>query len=89
MTKRSRISLIMVIIGPGHLELFAFELEKIAEFDFVYTQKSTNINQSVPNLVKMYVTIRSWMSYTTDLIRIEHLQISALELENCYKKLRL
>ena len=45
-----------------HLELFALDLEKIAESDFVYTLASTNINQSAPNLVKMYVTIRSQMS---------------------------
>ena len=36
---------------------------KIAESDFVYTLASTNINQSAPNLVKMYVTIRSRMSW--------------------------
>ena len=82
MTNRSRISLIMgILIGLELLELFALELEKIVEFDFVYTLASTNINQSAPNLVKMYVTIRSWVSYTMDLIRTEHLELSALELE--------
>ena len=81
MTNRSQIRLIMGIIRPEHSELFALELEKIAEFDFVYTLASTNINQSSPNLVEMYVTIRSWMSYTIDLIRIEHLELSSLELE--------
>ena len=70
----------MDIIGLEHSELFALVLEKNAEFDFVYTQASTNINQSAPNLVKMYVTIRSQMSYTMDLIRTEHLELSALEL---------
>ena len=69
------------IIGPEHSALFALELEKIAEFDFVYTLASTNINESAPNLVEMYVTIRSQMSYTTDLIRTEHLQLFALDLE--------
>ena len=49
-----------------HLELFALDLEKIAESDFVYTLASTNINQSAPNLVKMYVTIRSQMSLIMD-----------------------
>ena len=73
MNNRSQISLIMGIIGPEHLELFALELEKIAEFDFVYTLASTNINQSAPNLVKMNVTIRSRISYTMDLSRTEHL----------------
>ena len=57
-----RMSLIMGQIEPEHLELFALEFGKIAESDLVYTLASTNINQWAPNLVKMYVTIRSWMS---------------------------
>ena len=44
---------------PDHLELFALEFGKIAESDFVYTLASTNIDQSAPNLVKMYMIIRS------------------------------
>ena len=59
----------MGLIGPEHLELFALELEKKAEFDFVYTLASTNINQSAPNFVEMYVAIRSRMSSTMDLIK--------------------
>ena len=35
---------IMVIIGSERPELFALELRKNAEFDFVYTIPSTNIN---------------------------------------------
>ena len=42
---------------------------------------STNINQSAPNLVKMYMTIRSWMSTIMDLIGPELLELPALELE--------
>ena len=49
MTGRSRTSLIMGIIGPECPELFAFKLGKIAEFDYVNTLASTNVNQSVPN----------------------------------------
>ena len=64
-------SLILGQIESEHLELFALEFGKIAESDFVYTLVSTNINQSAPNLVKMYVTIRSWMSLITDLIKSE------------------
>ena len=56
---RSQMSLIMGQIEPEHPELFALEFEKIAEYDFVYTLSSTNINQSEPNLVKVYMTIRS------------------------------
>ena len=81
MTNRSWITLIMVIIRPEHSELFALELKKNAEFDFVYTLAFTNINQSAPNLFEMYLTIRSRMSYTMDLIRTEQLELSALELE--------
>ena len=33
---------------------------KIVIFD-LYTLASTNINHSVPNLVKIYMSIRSWM----------------------------
>ena len=68
---KSRMSLIMGQIEPEHSELFALEFRKIAESDFVYTLASTNINQWAPNLVKMYVTIRSWMSSIMDLIEPE------------------
>ena len=54
-----------------HLELLAREFGKIAEFDFVYTLASTNINQSAPKLLKMYVTIRTWMSLIMNLIKPE------------------
>ena len=64
-------SSIMGQIESEHQELFALEFGKIVESDFVYTLASTNINQSAPNLVKMYVTIRSWMSSITDLIKPE------------------
>ena len=61
-------SLIMEQIKTEHPELFALEFGKIAETEFVYTLSSTNINQSAPNLVKMYVTIRFRMSSNMDLI---------------------
>ena len=64
-------SLIMGQIEPEHPELFALEFGKIAESDFVYTIASTNSNHWAPNLVKMYVTIRSWMSSIMDLIEPE------------------
>ena len=79
---RSRMSLIMGQIEPEHPELFALEFGKIAEYDFVYTLSSTNIDQSAPNLVKMYVIIRSRMSLIMDLIGPEMCELSALELEN-------
>ena len=68
MPRKSRMSSIMGQIESDHLELFALEFGKIAESDIVYTVASTNIDQSMPNLVKMYVTIRSQMSLIMYLI---------------------
>ena len=72
-------SLIMGQTKSEHPELFALEFRKVAESDFVYTLASTNINQSAPNLVKMYVTIPSWMSSIIDLIGPELSELFALE----------
>ena len=69
MPMRSWMSSIMEQTKLKHLELFALGFGKIAASDFVYTLASTNINQSAPNLVKIYVTIRSRMISIMDLIR--------------------
>ena len=82
MPMRARMSLIMGQIEPEHTELFALEFGKIAESDFVYTLASTNIYQPVPNLVKLYMTIRSRMSLIMDLIGPKLAKLSALEFEN-------
>ena len=82
MPMRARMSLIMGQIEPEHPELFALEFRKIAESDFVYTLVSTNINQSTPNLVKMYMIVRSQMRLIMDLIGPELSELSALEFEN-------
>ena len=66
-------------IEPEHLELFALEFGKIAETDFVYTLASTKINQSAPNLVKMYVTISFQMSFIMNVIGPEPSELFALE----------
>ena len=79
---KSWMRLIMGQIESEHLELFALEFGKIAESDFVYTLASTNIDQSMPNLVKMYVTIRSRMSSILDVIRPELSELSTIEIEN-------
>ena len=79
---KSRISSILGQIESEHPGLFALEFGKIAEFDFVYTLASTNIDHSTLNLVKMYVTIRLWMSSIMDLIRPELIELSALEFGN-------
>ena len=82
MPTKSQMSSTMGQIEPEHPELFALDIGKIAENDFVYTLASTNIYQSAPNLVKEYVTIRSRMSLIMELIWPELSKLPALELEN-------
>ena len=82
MLVRSCTSSIMGQIEGKRRELFALEFGKIAENDFVYTLSSTNINQSAPNLVKVYMAIRSQMSSIMELIGPELSEMSAPELEN-------
>ena len=74
---KSRMSSIMGQIESEHPELFALEFGKIAGSDFVYTLASTNIDQSAPNLVKMYMTIRSRINPIMDLIGPELSELSA------------
>ena len=75
---RSRMSSIMCQIEPEHLDLFALEFGKIAEYDFVYTLSSTYIDQSTLNLVKINVIIRSRISLIIDVIGPELSELSAL-----------
>ena len=79
---KSRMSSILGQIESERPKLFALEFEKIVESDFVYTLVSTNIDQSTPNLVKMYMTIRLRMSLIMDLIGPELYELFALEFEN-------
>ena len=51
----------------------------MTEFYFVFTLATTNINQSAPNVVKMYVTIRSAMSSIMNLIGPELSELFTLE----------
>ena len=74
-------SLIMGQIKLEHPVLFALEFGIIAESDFVYTPAFTNIDHSAPNLVKMYMTIRSQMSSIMDVMGPELSELSTLELE--------
>ena len=76
---KSQMSWILGHIDLEHPELFALEFGKTAESEFVYTLASTNIDQSAPNMVKMYVTIRLRMSSIMDLIRPELFELSSLE----------
>ena len=72
-------SLIMGLIRPELSQLFALEFAKIAESAFVYTLASINVDQLVPNIVTIYMTMRSWMSLFMGQIREEHLDLFALE----------
>ena len=56
---KSRMSSIMGQIESEHPELFALEFGKIAESNFVYTLAIANVDQLVPNMVFMYVSVRS------------------------------
>ena len=56
-------------IEPVHLELFTLEFAKIAESNFVYTLATANVDQLVPNMVTIYMTMSSWMSSIMDRIR--------------------
>ena len=58
--------LILDIIRLEHPELFALELGKIAELDFVYTLASTNINQSVPNLAELDSNNMSYLPFNSN-----------------------
>ena len=79
---RSQMSSIMSQIELESPQFFALEFGKIAQYDFVYTLSSTDIYQSTPNLVKLYLIIISQMSSIMDLIRPELSELCALELEN-------
>ena len=68
-------------IGPEQLELLALELGKIAALDFVYSLASPNINQSTPNLVTMYMSIRSQMSLIMGQVIPDQSVLPALEIE--------
>ena len=59
MISRSQMSLIFV---SNWIKMTAFicpSIRKMAALNFVYSLAPTNIKQSAPNLVKMYMTIRS------------------------------
>ena len=81
MSIRSRMRSIMGQIEPEHPELFDLEFGKTAESDFFYTLASTNINQSTPNLVIMYMSIRSQMSLIMGQVIPDQSVLSALEIK--------
>ena len=68
-------------IGLEQLELFALKLGKFAAFYFVYSLASTNIIQSAPNLVTMYMRIRSQMSLIMGQVIPDQSVLYALQIE--------
>ena len=82
MSNRTGMSSIMGPTGPEQLELFALELGKIAAFNFVYSLASININQSAPNLVTMYMSIRSQISLIMGQVIPDQSFLYALEEKN-------
>ena len=52
----------MDLIRPELSELFPLEFAKIAKSYFVYTIASTNVDHLIPNMVTVFMTMRSWMS---------------------------
>ena len=79
----SSITVIQLESVQQERELFALELGKIVAFDFVSSLASTNINQSAPNLVTMYMymSIRSQMSLIMGQVIQDQSVLSALEIE--------
>ena len=78
-TIKSQMSSIMDSIGPELSELFTVEFAKIVESNFVYNLVFTNVDQLVPNMVTIYMTMSSWMSLIFSQILQIHLELFALE----------
>ena len=78
MTIRSRMSSIVDVIRPELSELSTLELGNFPYLT-LFTLASANIDQSVPNLVTIYMPIKSRMSLIMGQIEPEHLELFALE----------
>ena len=71
-------SSIMDVIRPELSELSTLELENFPYLT-LFTLTSANIEQSVPNLVTIYMPIKSRISLIIGQIEPEHLELFALE----------
>ena len=78
MTIRSRMSSIMDVIRPELSELSTLELENFPYLT-LFTLASANIDRSVPNIVTIYMPIKSRMSLIMGQIEPEHSELFALE----------
>ena len=79
-TIRSWMNSIMDLIGPELLELSVLDTKIIVIFYLVYTLTSANIDQSAPDLIIIYVTVRSPMSLIMVSIRQKQPKLFYLEL---------
>ena len=59
----------MDLIEPELSELLALEFAKIGESNFVYTLATANVDQLIPKMVTIYMTMSSWMSSILGQIR--------------------
>ena len=87
MLKKENMLVASIFSSPEHGVLselsWLLTVRRVSVHNFlVNTLASTNINQSAPHVVKMYMTIRSQMSSIMKLIGPELSKLSALELEN-------
>ena len=87
MLKKENMLVASIFSSPEHRVLsellWLLTVRRVSVHNFlVNTLASTNINQSAPHVVKMYMTIRSQMSSIMKLIGPELSKLSALELEN-------
>ena len=64
-------SSIMDLIEPELSEWFALEFAKNAESNLVYTLATANVDQLLPYMVLMYVTVRSWQNGQSYLLFIK------------------
>ena len=70
----------MNVIRTELSEFSAHYLKKTVTFDFVYILSSAYIDQSAPNLGKIFMSNRIWMSWVMGLIEPEQLELFSLEL---------
>ena len=75
-------SLVMDLIGPELSELSALELENLPYLT-VSNLASANIDQSVPNLANLYMSIRSGISSIMGQIEPEHWSCLPCIWKNC------
>ena len=69
-----------MFLGQNCHELSSHDLKKTVTLDFVYILSSAYIDQSAPNLGKIFMSNRIWMSSIMCPIGPEQLELFGLEL---------